>query len=371
MNPSTKPATWKNHLKVALPLACALSLVVAFVFSLVNLSREAPQLLVEQKAPPQEAPTITSPPPVDHPGLFKEPEAQPRYDGEFPRWNLKAFPEGWNADIARDIHAFFEGLEIGKDEADRLPEVMLLREELQEYLAQLGPDAIPTLTAILNAEGDFVDRRFILYGLGGLGPESEDATFALHDFFMARYEDPGNRSEMGHVIMAMEELKNDTSFDVLSNWSERGDSSDLETYRHKFIAALGEHPRRQEAVGLFVDTMATDRLLHARNKSAQALGKIRDPSTLPHLYGAAQEENSLYVKQTMLGSIGKVGSPNSIAFLEDQARYDEKSGVRLSAASAIRRIGGSQASDALRRLKRTEPEENVRNYLEKWLKEVP
>jgi len=360
----------KQPLKVALPLACALILLAVFVCSLVTLSREAPQPLVERKAPPQ-APPLTGLPPdsLAAPYPPKEPETRPRYDGDFPRWNLKEFPEGWDADIARDIHALFEGMEIGMDEADRLPEVMRLREELKEYLMQLGPDAIPTLTAILNAEGDFVDRRFILYGLGNLGPESEDATFALHDFFMARYEDPGNRSEMGHVIMAMEELKNDTSFDVLNNWAERGDSLAIESYRHKFIEAIGEHPRRQEAVGLFVDTMATDALLHARNKSAQALGKIRDPNTLPYLYGATTEENSLYVRQTMLGSIGKVGNPDSIPFLEEQARAEEK-GVRLSAASAIRRIGGPRAVDALQRLTRTEPEEKVRAYFEKWLKET-
>jgi len=358
-------------LKVALPLACALILVGVFVFSLLTLSREAQRRVVKPTAPPHAAAPKTRlrPAPLPAPDPLEQPEPQQRYSGDFPRWNLEELPEGWDPDIAKDLHAFFEGMEIGKDEADRLPEVMRLREELQEYLRQLGPDAIPTLTAILDAEGDFVDRRFILYGLGGLGPESENATFALHDFFMKRYEDPGNRSELGHVILAMQELKNDTSFDVLSGWTQRRDSLALETYRHKFIAALGEHPRREEAIGLFVDTMATDARLHARNKSAQALGKIRNPNTLPHLYSAATEENSLYVKQTMLGSIGKVGNPQSIPFLEEQANSEEKAGVRLSAASAIRRIGGPQAVDALQRLARAEPEDKVRVYLERWLEE--
>jgi HEAT repeat protein len=379
-----------KRLKVLLPLLFACLLTGAFV---VLLLRQIWQLADEPAlgvaaAPPKEElprPGLKVPAsriPSDSPTVPQPyaPRERPYHAGsEFFRWNLADYPKGWDPALARKIHDFFEAMEIDFRDPDhkQLAELDKMRQELDAYLASLGPEAVPTLAAILNAESDFVDRRFLLRALGNLGPRSEEATWVLRDFFMARHEDPANRSEMGYVIDAMGKLQNDTSFEVLHHMIEEGADSrrPIRAYRDKLIEALGDHPRREEAIDTFVDSLARDAAFPTRNKAAQALGKVRSPDTLGDLYNAFQRERVWYAKQTILGTIGKIGNPNSIPFLEEQARTAQESGVRLSAARAILRIGEQRpsttqyAEQVVKELVRSEPEPLVRQQIERWLNE--
>jgi HEAT repeat protein len=361
-------------LKVALPLAIAACLTITSVVLLVHQSRKLSREESGASAPGAggkiAAPTVLPIPMGDpsDPHAFEAPAQPPeRFGGKYPRWNLKEFPPGWNEAIAESIHRYFEAMELNFEDEQKILALEQVRKDFEEYLASLGPDAIPTLAAILNAEGDFVDRRFLLYALGNLGPRSEEATFVLRDFLMARYQDPRNRSEVGHVIKAMGHLKNETSFDTLTDMIAR---EDLHSYRPHLIESLGEHPYREEATGTFVESLRSDPLPTVRNKAAQALGKVQSRETLSELYTAFEREPHWVPKQTILGTIGKIGNPNSIPFLEDQARNAKQPAVRLSAAGALRIINTEYARQLLRELGRAEPDAQTRKHIAQFSQEA-
>lgn len=371
--PPHRGRSGSRFLQVALPLALSIFLLSTFLALLVVQSRKsrqeaAPQLAlppgtkIESRSEliPYGSPTDKNP--------FKPPAGPvPRFGGKFPRWHLASVPEGWNEGIAQALHSYFEELEYNPDKPIDMNRIEKARAELEDYLAQLGPDAIKTLATILDAERDFVDRRMLLKTIGDLGPQSAEATFVLRDFFMARYADPQNRSEMLYVVDSMAKLQNDTSYDMLVDLVDRGNSDPaLHRYRDRFIEALGDHPKREEAVPRFVDTMSNDQLEYARNKAAQALGKIASPESLPDLYNAVEKERSWFVKQTMLGSIGKIGDPQSIPFLETQARMGKESSTRLSAAGALRRMGTPESDRILKNLESSEPDPEVRKRIQDW-----
>ena len=366
-----------SALKIAAPLAMAVVLATLCVYFLWREARsvttlEAPRApsvspalanLQRTKVDPSEIPygTPTSKDP------FHWPETRPeRHGGDFPRWNLKDFPEGWNPEVAKKIHDLFEAMDFDGYDEEKLLALAGVRKALVEYLATLGPEAVPTLQAILNAEGDFVDRRKIIEALGNLGPQTEEATFVLRDFFLARSKNPENLSEMGHVIEAMGQLKNATSFDTLKGFIER---PELHRYRDKFLAALGDHPRHEEAIGTFLDSLHNDPLEQVRNKAAQSLGKVASPDTLSDLYAAVDGERWWIAKQTILGTIGKIGDPSSLPFLEEKAKNSKEPAVRLSAAGAIRRIGTSSGQQILREIARTEPDPLTRQHFQSWVAE--
>lgn len=308
------------------------------------------------------------------------PEPPKRYGGYFPRWNLREFPEGWDENLAKTIHAYFEAMSVDPKDEEAMLRLPKTREQFREFLASLGPEALPTLAAILNAESDFVNRRFLLYAIGELGPQSERATFILRDYYMARHADPRNDSEIRHVIQAMAKLQNDTSFEVLKDFIYSPEPT-VDPHRRFFVQALGEHHRREEAIPVFVDRLHAEREEsdHVRNMAAQALGKVRNPQTLNELYRAAENEPYFVVKQTILGSVGKIGSPESVGFLESQYRqalapsqgpYErENFWIRLSAARALCRIGTPEAIGTLRELQRIEPEQKGRELIDKWIAE--
>jgi HEAT repeat protein len=379
--PFAEPIGLETHklraLKIAAPLAMAVALAGVCLYFLWREARnpdataassasrvdQALASLQRTKVNPEEIPFGS--PTANDP--FRWPQTKPeRSSGEFPRWNLKDFPEGWSPEIAKKIHDYFEAMDFDGHDREKVLTLAKTRKDLVDFLASLGPDAIPTLQAILNAEGDFVDRRQIIEALGNLGPQSEEATLVLRDFFMARYKDPQNLSEIGHVIDAMGHLKNATSFDTLSNFIQR---QDLHRYRDKFLVALGDHPRREEATGTFLDSLLNDQLEQVRNKAAQSLGKVASPETLNDLYNALDRERWFYAKQTILGTIGKIGDPSSLPFLEEKAKGAKESGVRLSAAGAIRRIGTASGQQILREIARTEPDPMTRQHFESWVKE--
>lgn len=362
-------------LKIAAPLAVAIVLGVLCVYFLLAEARKIAEpvkstcsepaltglsrTMVEPEEVPFGAPTSLDP--------FRWPDAKAkRNDGEFPRWNLKDYPKGWNPEIAKRLHEFFEAMDFDGHDQDKLASLAQVRKDLVDYLATLGPDSIPTLQAILNAEGDFVDRRRLLETLGNLGPQSDEATFVLRDFFMSRFQNPENLSEMGHVIDAMGHLQNATSFDTLNDFIQR---PDLHRYRDKFLVALGDHPRREEALGTFIESLHNDQSPQARNKAAQALGKVASQDTLNDLYNAVDRERWWIAKQTILGTIGKIGDPSSLPFLEEKAKSAKEPAVRLSAAGAIRRIGTHRGQQLLSEIARTEPDPETRKHFETWAKE--
>jgi len=324
----------------------------------------------EEAAAPAELPGIAQEMPYGTPtekDPFRWPEKTARRTGtEFPRWGLEEFPAGWDGAVARSIHDYFDAMEIDIKDDEKLASLHETRQQFQDFLDGLGPEAVPTLVAILNAEGDFVDRRFLIKALGNLGPRTEEATYALRDFFLARRTNEENRSELLHVIEAMGALQNETSLQMLTEFSKR---DDLHSYRPKLVEALGEHPRREETVGTLVGIMHDDPVILARNKAAQALGKIRSEETLGDLYQAFDKEHYWVNKQTILGTIGKIGDRSSYAFLEDKARNAREPAVRLSAGGALRRLGPAVASTALRDLARTEPDPEVRQRFERWAEE--
>ena len=364
------PSLRAARLKVALPLAAALVLLATSVILLLTAGGEETSrddeagAIVESATPAATEMALPIDDPSD-PDPFL-PNAPPeRYGGKYPRWNLPEFPAGWDDTTASTIHDFFEDMEWDMSDERKMLRLEEIRAAFREYLATVGPEAIPTLAAILNVEPDFVDRRFLIHAIGELGPQSEEATYALSDYVENRFQDPRARSELGHVIMAMGKLHNASSFDTLEEFSRR---EDLHPYRGKFIQALGEHPDREAAIGTFVSTMRNDTLPDVRNYAAQALGKVREPQSLPGLYEAFEREPHWVPRQTILGTIGKIGDARSIPFLEEQARNAPESAIRLSAAGALRRMESPYARRLLGELARSEPDEKVRAHIEKWAK---
>ena len=355
-------------LKVAVPLSMGIVFVAAFVFLFTFVGDDPrPRETAEAPEKAPETETVAAPEvPLGDPTNPNPPELEkPKtYGGEFPRWNLEELPKGWDPAVAATLHAFFEAME--PERGVPQPGIHETRDELREYLASLGPEALPTLSTILNADHDFVNRRFLLKAIGELGPESEQATFILRDFFMARHEEPGNFSEMIHTLDAMGKLQNDSSYEMLTGFVGR---ESLSNFRAKAVESLGLHRRAGEAVGILVDHMHGDNMSTVRNKAAQALGRVRDPGTLDEVYRAIDSEPYWIVKQTMLGTVGKIGDPGSVAFLESHARNAKESGVRLSAARAISRIATPDALGTLEDIKRTEPDPKVRRHIETWLAE--
>ena len=368
--PKNRDADAPSRLRLLVPAAIAVAIVATACVLLIPEKPSAPAEPEVTAAAAEETPAAVATdrqiPYNDpsHPQPFTKDE-QPRYGGQYPRWNLTEFPPGWDHELAATIHAFFEDMELDPKDSQKSLRVERIRKEFQEFLDSLGPEAIPTLAAVLGVEPDFVDRRFLVYALGGLGPQSEEATYALSDYVLKRHENPRNRSEMGHVIQAMGRLKNASSFDVLTEFA--GDDK-LHTYRGKFIQALGEHPDKDLAVETFSNTLTNDPLPDVRNYAAQALGKVRDPGSLHSLYQSFEQERRWPVKQTILGTIGKIANPNSIGFLESHARNADEPAIRLSAAGALRRMDSPYARRVLRELARTEPDEQVRKHITKWSK---
>lgn len=358
------------------PLAAGLALIALFAFFLWDHAggeRPLPQGTRPPGRPPPPLSTLVSVEARTDP-MFQQMERRkpgpPPGEG-LERWNIEKMPEGWDPELAGRLARFFEDMDVTDPErGDKIENLDATREQLRAFLASLGPEAIPTLSAVLSVETDFVNRRFLIYALGDLGPRSEEATFALADFYESTRGTPGARSETNHVIKAMGSLKNETSFQFIGDYIDNPDTSSYD--RDKLIQVLGEHPRRDEAIPRFVAGMRDERDVNTRNHSAQALGKIRQPRTLAELISSFEREEVWYVRQTILGSIGKIGDPSALPFLEKQARIAEPSGVRLSAANAIRLIGMAEpwrekARRILQSLLGVERDASVRESIIGWL----
>lgn len=307
-------------------------------------------------------------------------EEQPKSTGSgIRRWKIDPLPTGWDPELAAIIAQFAEAMDTDGQNPEDLLKVEKARLLFIEELANLGPESLPTLDAILNAESLFMTRRHILYRIGEFGPESEEATFSLMSFYRKLHRDDKARGEVNHVIAAMSELENDTSLTLLSDMTESDEISNYD--RGKFIEALGDHPRAEEQKEVFIDRMSNGTDSRVRNYSAQAIGKLAEERResqqasaefLPDLMVAFEGENKRWVRQTVLGSMGKVGDPSALPFLEEVARMSDDRQVRLSAANAVRRIGQHSGSrrawSILEDLSRTEPDGEVRLRLQRWHK---
>jgi hypothetical protein len=359
-----------RRLEVTLPLALGLGLIGAFLVLLWRHREPLPSAQPLAPAGAPEAREISEVLEENLDELKRREEFQPQKEKPKPagtglqRWIIEPLPEGWNPEIARRIADFFEKIDFDPADPDSYLEASKALEPLEEYLASLGPDALPTLEAILNAETYFVNRRRLLQAIGNLGPESEAATFPLATYFSRRSGDERNLSEMNYVIKAMGALKNDSGYSAMVGFIGREDLPD--SYRAGFISQLGEHPRRAESTALFSDMMVSSDESRVRNYSAQALGKVATPDLLPDLMSAYAREPYWPVKQTILGSIGKIGHASAIPFLEDVARSAEHPEVRLSAANALRRVAGVQANAIIGELAQTETNVSVRKRFITW-----
>jgi hypothetical protein len=356
----------RMRLRAALPLAAGIILLGLFTYLLIGLMGDGEK---ETASVPSDPKIVLPPRPIIPPAVDPQPKGPPPEKG-LRRWHFDRPIEGWDPELASKIAEFFEAMEItyGPDGPDhaKLATLEEKRDELQKFLASLGPEAIPTLAAILGEEQDFVDRRFLLYALGDLGPKSELATEALDIFYQKSREDPKAAGEIGHVIQAMGRLKNEMSFQLMNR--EIDDPSTPVEYRDKFILALGDHPDREKAIPRIVRVLHEDGSVNCRNRAAQFLGKTRKPDTLDQLIAAfSRQDEQVFVKQTILGSIGKLGDERALPFLMEVALRGDPDDVRLSAANAIHRIGTPKAIGNLRELLQVERNDGIRKRIEGWI----
>ena len=376
--------SWRRRLQIGIPLAVSAGLVTLAIVLTLRIwqtdETQRPAFVI----PETETPQVPEPPNSGSPDHHATSESESIADVsdtlEISRWNIHPLPEGWDPEVAAGIEKLAVILDVDIAFPDRLRAAQKARDDLIAMLQELGPEALPTLEAILNAESLFVTRRHILLRIGDFGPESEEATFALFKFYKKIHADPKARSELNYVIKAMGKLQNENSLSMLSDMIAADNVS--ENDRSRFISALGDHPRAEERTELFVDNMVNGQDNHVRNLSAQAIGKLAERRReenvssgefLPDLMDAYEGSSRIFVRQTVLGSIGKVGDPSSLSFLEEIARLTPDREIRLSAANAVRRIGqhsGSRRAWAiLDGLVQTESDAAVRTRMHRWSNE--
>lgn len=371
-----EPGDWARWIRVGIPLLAGIVLLAVSAILMVRLQGDAGK--VDSPAAGgtlQEfiRKNVIEEPPVPQakgPELIEQRPA-PRPPGEgLKRWSLDHIPEEWNEELALKIAGFFDAMFAAvQSDGDQGPRLEELREALAAYLASLGPEAIPTLSAILGSEVDFVNRRFLITALGNLGPLAEEATYALLELYSKSREQYLARTEMGHVIDAMGSLKNETAYNEITKAID--DPGTQAWYRDKFIQALGDHPRAAEAVPGIVNVLETDQDPSCRNHAAQYLGKVRKPEAIDPLISAYEKEQRYFmVRQTILGSLGKIGDERPIPFLFRVATTGDPSGVRLSASRALFLIRTPKSLKTLREVLQYERDEKIRSSILEWLGEA-
>jgi hypothetical protein len=109
-----------------------------------------------------------------------------------------------------------------------------------------------------------------------------------------------------------------------------------ENYTLPVLHALGRH-----AVPNLVQAMQNGELQRVRSKACEALGKIGDPRTIPHLVQALQDWDR-GVREEACKALGAIGDPQAIPHLI-QALQDREWWVCHAACAALGAIGDSQA----------------------------
>ncbi|HIA27745.1 MAG TPA: HEAT repeat domain-containing protein [Planctomycetes bacterium] len=230
------------------------------------------------------------------------------------------------------------------------------REELAAYLAGLPPEAVPMLLGLLEEEPDFINRRFLIRGLGKIGTAEAIAGLERHYWQMLELN---KESEIKYTVEAIGSADNDVCFDALVRLS--GDES-ARPHRWRFIEALGNHSRRTEAVPLFTEALANDPFFRVRSRAALGLKLAAIVDSASRIETALEREKNPYVRQAMIGALGGVRDIQSLGALEEILANDPDLQSRMSAARSIARIGGDRARAILQAV--LEREEHQRIHFE-------
>lgn len=228
------------------------------------------------------------------------------------------------------------------------------REELEAYLEGLPPEAVPMLLGLLAEEPDFVNRRFLIRGLGKIG--SAEAILGLEEHYW-RMLALNKESEIKYTVEAMGAADNDIGFEALVRLSRE---EQARPHRWRFIDALGSHSRRVDAVPLFTEALQQDSFFRVRSRAALGLKQAAVVDSAPHIENALKLETNPYVRQAMIGALGGVRDIQSLTVLEEILANDSDLQSRMSAAHSIARIGGDRARAILQAVIDREDHERVR-----------
>jgi HEAT repeat protein len=270
--------------------------------------------------------------------------------GAAARWNIQPLPPEWDPSTANRLAAA----------AAAGPE------ELDACLRGLGPEAVPTLGAVLLHERDATVRRHVVTALGKLGAASDETTAALKAYLLLRVEEPDAVDELRGVIEALGKLQNQTSLQALVEVALRPELP--AALQPLALDAIAAHPRGGAHRELFLDHLQQAPAAEARRAAAAALGRIRAAEAVHALVAALEREADAGVRQAIAGSLGLIGDVAALPPLVKAARLSAEQEVRLAAAEALQRIGGEEAMAALRSLLETERHPGVRRHLERWIR---
>lgn len=229
------------------------------------------------------------------------------------------------------------------------------RDELEDYLETLGPEAVDTLVGVLEEETDFVNRRFLLRALGNIGTDAASNGLLAHYHRMASTGQ--HDSEAKHTIKAMGRVDSPHSFDQLLDLVE---TSGDPAHRHFVLEELGGHHMTAEAVPVYKRLMVEDTRTNVRSYAARALKRNADPKTAPDIELALKQETNRYVRQTMIGALGGIRDANSVRALEEVTQTDDDHVTRMSAVNSLKLIGGPAAESVLERVAENDANERVR-----------
>ncbi len=283
------------------------------------------------------------------------------------RWSLEQIPREWRPEIASSLGDYITRVEASLSSgtgSEREAAILAI----DGFLASMGPEAVPTLGAILLREGSEEHRRRIVRTLGRLGGQSEEATEALQRFLLDRSGEPAASEELANVVKVMGLLQNKTSFDALLElvFNPRF-PADLKSLAAR---SLSEHPRGGQESGLFTTLLGEAEDPALRKEAASALGRLRPLGVLVALLSALEKERDLDTTRAILASLGSIRDPLSLPPLEKKARLAAEKDIRLAAASAIASVGSLQALAILKDLAMTEAEPGVRRHLERWIEKL-
>ncbi|MBN1418518.1 MAG: HEAT repeat domain-containing protein [Planctomycetes bacterium] len=280
--------------------------------------------------------------------------------------------------IKMTILKYFDLLDVygHPDDMERRRNYHENRAMLEDYLRNLGPEAVPILVDLLRNEPDYVNRKILIYGLGEMGwPEATDA---LREYFGDYSSFTKLRPEMYHVIRAVGVSANDRAYDTLTEWLGEADPT-VASYRRWIVESLGDHPRRGDAVPIFLQEMTTAPEGLVRNKAAQAIKKVADGGQREDLRGAPlstllnevqREDLPYYVRQTMMGAIGSIADPAAIPVLEGLALTNDDVQIRISAVASLRRIGTTDALAIVQKSAASDPDERIREFASKAVRQM-
>ena len=244
----------------------------------------------------------------------------------------------------------------GEDIQERFEKLLARREALDEFLAQLGPEAIPMLVALLEREPDFLNRRRLIMALGEIGSDRAADELVNHYW---RLFDGDQETELNYAIKALGLVQSPHSFGLLTGMIEDADAI---PHRYRFVEQLGRHRDNVQAVPTFIRVAdsANEPYFKTRSRAALALKWANDPRSAPQVERLLGTEEDKFVRQALCGTLGDLGDTGSIPKLEHVARGDTDHQTRMSAIRALSRIGGPEARQIIEELQQSDEHERVR-----------